>query len=233
MLKDITPGFARTDFHGFFPLNDRVFFWAQDDSMGTGLWISDGTEGGTTMIGDLNPGPAGSWPVGYFEFEDKFYFFANQGGLARVLWESDGTEAGTIPVENWDSEGMKNFGQPRIIDNYLYFKACDIELGSAVFRFPLGEGTDVPPVAGHPNMKEITLYPNPAGNEILIRMERDPAVTCRILVLDVSGRQLMEQEIVHSEKSDIRLDITQLEKGLYMIVVRMGGQPITCKFIKR
>lgn len=64
------------------------------------LWVTDGTEAGTTLVKDINPGTSESRPQQLTVFQDKLYFVADSANWGRELWVSDGTEAGTRPVKN-------------------------------------------------------------------------------------------------------------------------------------
>lgn len=71
-------------------------FAATDASSGRELWISDGTDAGTSLVEDIVPGPgsvASSDPSFLVSFGDRVYFAT--GG---EMWVSDGTAAGTSAV---------------------------------------------------------------------------------------------------------------------------------------
>lgn len=94
------------------PANLTVFngnlLFAADDSNGSNtpggadlgkeLWLTDGTEAGTTFIKDIRTGSGNSSPFNFFTFNNQFYFTANDGNSSE-LWTSDGTEAGTTIVD--------------------------------------------------------------------------------------------------------------------------------------
>jgi len=60
LLRDINPGPAGSvsslGFSRMADVNGLVFFWAFEPGHGTELWMTDGTEAGTTLVADLNPG---------------------------------------------------------------------------------------------------------------------------------------------------------------------------------
>jgi ELWxxDGT repeat protein len=83
--------------------NGKIYFAADDSNgsntpggldLGKELWITDGTETGTTFVKDLRTGSASSSPSFFFEYNGTLYFSANSGA-GNVLHSTDGTELGT------------------------------------------------------------------------------------------------------------------------------------------
>ncbi len=86
----------------FIDFNGNLIVSANDGVHGYELWISDGTQEGTSMIKDINPGNASSMINSntfrsFVVSNDKLYFHADDGsGLG--LWVSDGTSDGTYKL---------------------------------------------------------------------------------------------------------------------------------------
>jgi ELWxxDGT repeat protein len=103
-LKDINPGpddaFA-LDGPDYGPVSATVdgafFFVAADGVHGLGLWRSDGTVAGTTLLRSIVPSSDGPPVFGLVGSGDTL-FFATYGGDGSELWRSDGTTAGTVVV---------------------------------------------------------------------------------------------------------------------------------------
>lgn len=103
----------------FTSFNGKLYFGADDSIHGEELWVSDGTQAGTSMIKDIWPGPgsASLWGsalgtdghefVNHFnEFNGKLYFSADDSIHGSELWTSDGTTAGTMLVADiWPGTG--------------------------------------------------------------------------------------------------------------------------------
>ena len=80
----------------------------------------------------------------------------------------------------------------------------------------------------------ISVYPNPANNELHIKSFNTEYANSNTLV---SIRNLVGQTVFTSEAQSLKnfntLDIASLEAGVYIIEVRLEGQSIFQKFIKR
>ena len=86
-------------------MNDVLFFSARTPALGTELWKSDGTAGGTVLVKDINPDEGGSAPHGFASVNGTIYFAADDGPHGSELWRSDGTEAGTMLLKGDEFPG--------------------------------------------------------------------------------------------------------------------------------
>ena len=77
-------------------LDDTLYFMAENSIQGVGLWRSDGTSAGTSLVHEINPTSAD--PDELTAVNGMLFFAASDAVRGRQLWESDGTEAGTFPV---------------------------------------------------------------------------------------------------------------------------------------
>jgi len=108
LLADICPGACGTAGEPLLtlpavdPLPDRLLLTAQVPDLGTELWVTDGTPGGTSLVRDLCDGPCDADPrdatVKYFfpDFSAVATFTASTSDGTRALWRSDGTPQGTV-----------------------------------------------------------------------------------------------------------------------------------------
>ena len=85
LVKDIARGPNGSDPSAPTVASEVLYFVADDESRGSELWRSDGTEAGT----HLYPGPAGSEPRSFTVFSGGVYFSAEIGmkGRELVAWE--------------------------------------------------------------------------------------------------------------------------------------------------
>jgi ELWxxDGT repeat protein len=105
LVKDITPRFEvpmRGLRNYLTPVNNQLFFRKDDGIVGTELWKSDGTPGGTVLVKDINPGPGGGFADGSQPavVGNVLYLAAYEATTGLELWKSDGTAAGTVLVRD-------------------------------------------------------------------------------------------------------------------------------------
>ena len=104
MIRDIAPNsssFEKDSAPESFTLhNGRIFFAAGTRAIGHELWVTDGTEAGTSLVKDIDPGTGGGRPRHLTSSGNVLYFEANDGSSGHELWMSDGTNAGTVMVQD-------------------------------------------------------------------------------------------------------------------------------------
>jgi ELWxxDGT repeat protein len=124
-LKEINDsGSSSSSPSNLFVFNNKIYFQADDQQgtntpgdadLGDELWVTDGTEAGTTFLKDLRTGSDSSGPIFFFEFNGTMYFSANETGDANVLFSSDGTADGTT------STGGLFIFNPLELDGLVYY----------------------------------------------------------------------------------------------------------------
>src|SRR5690606_14228429 len=73
-VRDIDPGPDGSNVAWLTPVGNRLFFRADDGTNGPELWVSDGTRGGTRMVGEGIPGPLGAFPTSFIPFNGRVVF---------------------------------------------------------------------------------------------------------------------------------------------------------------
>lgn len=154
LVKDINPDEHSTAFYNqdsspsdFADIGGATLFAAKDDVVGTELWRTDGTVGGTYLLVDIDSSiyagsPRSSSPAEFTPFNGALYFAATSdvyGG--RELWKTDGTVAGTAIV---DTSIFAHRERPRgfvVFSNHLWYVANDFCCDERLFRTGTNDAT--------------------------------------------------------------------------------------------
>jgi len=97
LVKDINPSAPAFESNEKLIVFDgKLLFTANDGSVGNELWVSDGTEAGTTLLKDINPGVNNSFPLNLTSTSSRLYFRGFSDNEGWELYYTDGTIAGTM-----------------------------------------------------------------------------------------------------------------------------------------
>jgi len=86
-------------------------------------------------------------------------------------------------------------------------------------------------VRGIADLGLFELYPNPASDFIYVLTDTNEKINIR--VIDMTGRMIMNNELSSNGFNKTKLDISQLEKGTYGIVVETSNGSETKMFVKK
>ncbi len=116
-------------------INSTLYFTANDGAHGPELWMSDGTQSGTTLVKDIRAGSIGANPRSLTVVGSTLFFIANDGVSGNELWKSDGTSAGTVLVKDIVSgSGDAVLAQLTSVNGALLFRANDGISGAEMWR---------------------------------------------------------------------------------------------------
>ncbi|WP_410825878.1 ELWxxDGT repeat protein [Methylobacterium sp. sgz302003] len=117
------------------PASQRFVFSANDGATGAELWVTDGTEAGTTRLKDINPGGNGSGAANFTALGNGKAVFSASDTAGNELWVTDGTAAGTSRVKDIyagaTSSGPANF--TALGNGQTVFSANDGATGSELW----------------------------------------------------------------------------------------------------
>ena len=100
LVKDIHPGTGGSSVDVMVGVQGKVYFRADDGTLGSELWSSDGTEAGTSLVKDVLPGSGSGNPNDLKIFKNRVLFNASVIFYENYPWISNGTETGTTPIHN-------------------------------------------------------------------------------------------------------------------------------------
>lgn len=78
----------------------------------------------------------------------------------------------------------------------------------------------------------VTLYPNPVQDVLHLRLSSSAQLDTGWKILDTSGRSIQSAQVVSDRTGEIVLDLSSLNRGIYIIVVNEGNQLQSLKFTK-
>jgi ELWxxDGT repeat protein len=161
------------------PPANALLLQAYDPTNGKELWISDGTEGGNTLVKDINGAGGDSEPGPFIAVGDTTFFAATTDAHGRELWKTDGTAAGTELVKDINPGGENSLPtEMAVFDGMLYFSAFDTINGRELWRSDGTEAGTLPVKDINPGIDgsvpqelkafngELYFMANDGGNEI-------------------------------------------------------------------
>lgn len=81
--------------------------------------------------------------------------------------------------------------------------------------------------------KKLSVYPNPAKEQLQIRIENAIGGTAELTILDTNGKPQANYQFNVSTKSQIEtLDISRLTPGIYFLSLNQGGKVSTVRFVR-
>ena len=80
--------------------------------------------------------------------------------------------------------------------------------------------------------EDILLYPNPVGNVAFLRPINRESELTGLKVYDMQGRLVLMQKVIQGEGNEVRLDLSEIDNGLYIIEIRTTHNKMIKKFEK-
>jgi len=146
LVRDLHSGANGADIQGLTVVGSNLFFLALDDTNVQGLWKSDGTSAGTTLVraglgiafwNNVNSTTAAA-------SGGKYYFTISDNINGLELWVSDGTAAGTQRISNIEAgAGSSSPYYLTDVNGTLFFVATTSTGGSELYKSGGTEATTV------------------------------------------------------------------------------------------
>ncbi len=154
---------------------------------------------------------------------------------------TSGTNVYYARTFNWNRTGVQTLGLPdtaqftlpSALPNTSYWLQVVVNgnASDSVFFSPcLHLGIHTP---GNTSGNAISIYPNPAANELNISLTKESKAAVRIEIVDLLNRVLIkEEEGIISGEMFKTIDVKGLSKGIYFITTIIDSKVISRKFVK-
>ena len=125
-VHQVNPTTPSASGSGLTKVSPNLFFYAS----GNGLYKSDGTPGGGSLVKSFTSNP--SWLT---NLNGTLYFTAQDGLNGEELWKSDGTPAGTVVVKDISpNQGFFYYSGLAALNGLLFFRVDDGIHGMDLWR---------------------------------------------------------------------------------------------------
>ena len=110
-------------------------------------------------------------------------------------------------------------------------------MGVEVYTYPLGDTSAWNPATSIGPAREastgLSIYPVPATDQVFVRHELKTSQPVSISVFDMAGKQVIRRTTERLDGSELRLDISSLSQGVYILRIRNQEVVATGRFTKR
>lgn len=79
----------------------------------------------------------------------------------------------------------------------------------------------------------VKVFPNPVVNELYITTKMNGLQIKNVLIYDKNGNRVLEQKIQSSLSSPIKINVFNLEQGMYYLVLETNKQPYRMQLLKQ
>jgi hypothetical protein len=166
-----------------------------------------------------------SWNSAGLEDAGVTSFVKNGNCLFAGTWQ-DGVFVSCDQGLNWTeiNTGLTNLVTVSLAldENYLY---AGIGNAGGVWKRPLSEIVDILTMNENTGIK---LYPNPAKNELFVEDNR-PDSDGMISVFNLEGQLIVSEKLINS---GIKIEISDLSSGIYLLKISNRNKTEVIKFIK-
>ncbi len=169
------------------------------------------------------------------------------GNTAELRW-STASEQNTGHFEIWRSANGSSFdhlvgsvparGNSNVVVNYQftdnnplpdwnYYRIKEVDLDGNTTLSNIARVNMSQPVVA------LSVYPNPVDSKLTLEYITDKRENIQVRILDSKGSLVKQSNFVVQQGSNIRtLPVSALAKGVYVLQVIGGQQPVTTRFIK-
>ena len=178
--------------------------------------------------------------------DDKLVVSHTQFGAAQLtITVVDVPKFGAMLIDGVPAIAGDQLTMQDVIDNKLVYQHQNMAGGIDQFTFivtdPGGGFLGTPRIRFYiggtaiednlPEGSELKIYPNPAGQDLFIKLEGTPVSLDRVVIYDLQGRLISRFNDV--KKSELAIDLSAVPAGFYLIDVMSGDYRAIRKFVKQ
>jgi type IX secretion system substrate protein len=176
-------------------------------------WFTDWTYTNNAIIG----GSAGPYPSGN-------YFPADTNAVGFVNFSSgDYNLSASSPYKNLATDGT-DIGA-NYVDSIYVADSC-------AMSGQCGCSSVITAIKQLENTNTLSIYPNPAGQKLNIKLSSAKDKNAVVNIMDVMGRIILETNTQMTPENVMQLDVSSLPNGLYFIKIMNGSSANVTKFVK-
>ena len=138
-------------------------------------------------------------------------------------------------VDEWTEVSITNINQPYYVSNFMFKFEFENDNGNNIYIDDINMYSGAMTTIGENIADNLTVYPNPVTNQMLVNMDVYETGTYTITLTNMLGQQvvtLFNGEIVAGQGNQT-YDIGQLPAGVYFLNIESNGLMRTTKVIKR
>lgn len=229
LFFELIPGATSGNPRKLISTGNQFYFAARYPGYNTDfVWVSDLTAAGTKIVTDKND--AFIEEGGMFALNNKLFVKGRDRSNQILGFEpfiTDGTKMGTYMLADIDStpyaESISStFNQlPFVIGNTIYFVANDAVHGNELWKYT-DNGTGGTQVKEVKSVRNISIYPNPAQNQLNVTSTENINKT---ELYNITG-------LLALSTTETTIDISSLNQGIYFVRVYTIQGITTQKIIK-
>lgn len=136
-----------------------------------------------------------------------------------------------------DGSGLGVIGGAVLLDNKIESNSASIQLGfqSTGIKWGVWFGNGDRDITSSENIElgdhTISLFPNPAGESIIIKSTLENTGNTQISIIDIMGRKVFVKNVIKLEQETL-LDISALPAGSYILNIRSNRRVSSEMFVK-
>lgn len=211
-LNNASDGISSYGMHNIIKWGNAIYFSGDNGITGFELMKYDLSSNTTSTVKNIAASTADSDPDWFISYNNKLYFTAADDTHGVEIWSTDGTSNGTVMAADINPSGDGYPEEYCIYNNALYFGADDGISGQMLFRL---DGANS--VTSIERTNNISLYPNPAHDNITIKLDLVNPEDIIVTLTDATGKTVYNNPAQQCQAgvNTITVPVQQLPVGIY------------------